>query len=265
MDLQCNTDLASAYKAGPQIARVLSEDWCTREVYCAACDSNRLKKSRANTPSLDFVCPRCEQLYELKSLKKWNPKKIVDAGYESMMRAIRGDRTPNLLVLHYSSNWVVQNLILIPRVFFTESVIEKRKPLSLSARRAGWVGCNILLERIPEDGKIALISSGDCLPKGRVRDEFSRVRKLAEIPPQLRGWTIDVLNAIRRLGKARFSLAELYATESDLQKTHPHNRNVRPKIRQQLQVLRDLGLLRFTAPGIYELATSQQPTTESHC
>jgi type II restriction enzyme len=253
VDLQCNTDLASAYKAGPQIARVLSEDWCTRELYCAACDSNRLKRSRTNTPSLDFACPRCEQLYELKSLKKWNPKKIVDAGYEAMMRAIRADRTPNLLILHYSSNWLVQNLILIPRVFFTESVIEKRKALSANARRAGWVGCNILLERIPEDGKITLISSGSCLPEKHVRQEFSRVRKLAEIPPQLRGWTVDVLSAIRRLGKARFSLQEVYALESQLQTAHPNNRNVRPKIRQQLQVLRDLGLLKFTAAGNYEL------------
>lgn len=253
MDLQCKTGLASAYKAGPQIARVLSEDWCTRELYCAACDSNRLTRTRTNTPSLDFACPRCEQLYELKSLKRWNPKKIVDAGYEAMLRAIRADRTPNLLVLHYSSHWLVQNLILIPRAFFKESVIEKRKPLSSKAERAGWVGCNILLEQIPADGKIAIISSGLCSPERRVREEFSRVRRLAEIPPQLRGWTIDVLNAIRRLGKTRFSLQELYAFESELQTAHPNNRNVRPKIRQQLQVLRDLGLLKFTAAGSYEL------------
>ncbi len=255
MDLQCKIDLASPYKAGPQIARVLSEDWCMRELYCPACDSNRLAQSRTNTPSIDFACPRCEQLYQLKSLKRWNPKKIVDAGYEAMLRAIKADRTPNLLVLHYTSSWLVQNLLLIPRAFFTESVIEKRKPLSVTARRAGWVGCNILLDQIPEDGKIVMISSGLCLPERQVRNEFSRVRRLAEIPPQLRGWTIDVLNAIRRLGKIQFSLGELYAIESDLQNAHPNNRNVRPKIRQQLQVLRDLGLLRFISPGSYELQT----------
>jgi type II restriction enzyme len=253
MDLRCKTELAATYKAGPQIARVLSEEWCTRELYCPACESNRLAHLRTNTPSIDFVCPQCDQLYQLKSLKKWNPKKIVDAGYEAMLRAIRADRTPNLLVLHYTSNWLVQNLMLIPRVFFTESVIEKRKPLSSTAKRAGWIGCNILLGQIPEDGKISIISSGLCLPEVRVREEFSRVRRLAEIPPDLRGWTIDVLNAIRRLGKTRFSLRELYAFEPDLQRAHPNNRNIRPKIRQQLQVLRDLGLLRFGTPGNYEL------------
>jgi type II restriction enzyme len=253
MNLRCRTELAAAYKAGPQIARILSEDWCTRELYCAACDSNRLTRTRANTPSLDFSCPRCEELYELKSRKTWNSKKIVDAGYEAMLRAIRTDRTPNLLVLHYSRDWLVHNLMLIPRAFFTESAIEKRKPLSSKAQRAGWVGCNILLEQIPADGKIAMISSGLCFPEQHVRDEFSRVRRLAEIPPLLRGWTIDVLNAIRRLGRPRFSLRELYTLESELQATHPNNRNVRPKIRQQLQVLRDLGLLRFAGSGTYEL------------
>lgn len=253
MDLQCKTELASTYKAGSQIARVLSEDWCTRELYCAACDSNRLTRSRTNTPSLDFACPRCEQLYELKCLKRWNPKKIVDSGYEAMMRAVKADRTPNLLVLHYTSSWLVQNLILIPRVFFTESVIEKRKPLSSTARRAGWVGCNILLDQIPEDGKIVIVSSGLCFPERRVREEFSRVRKLAEVPPRIRGWTVDVLTAIRRLGKSRFLLSELYTLERELQAIHPDNRNVRPKIRQQLQVLRDPGLLRFTGFGSYEL------------
>jgi type II restriction enzyme len=64
---------------------------------------------------------------------------------------------------------------------------------------------------------------------------------------------VDVLNAIRRLGKPRFSLEDLYDLEPELQSAHPHNRNVRPKIRQQLQVLRDLSLIEFTGRGTYRL------------
>ena len=238
---------------GSQIARVLTEEWCSRELYCPACDSNRLSPSKANTPAVDFVCPRCEQPFELKSLKNWVPKKIVDAGYDAMLRAIRTDKTPNLLVLQYSTNWFVRNLLLIPRAFFSESVVEKRSPLGSQARRAGWVGCNILLGQIPEDGKIAIILEGLCVPQQRVRGKFSRVRGLAEVPPSLRGWTVDVLNVIRRLGKAQFSIQDLYEFEPELRATHPRNQNVRPKIRQQLQVLRDLGLLEFTHPGMYAL------------
>jgi type II restriction enzyme len=160
MNLQCRTELASAYKAGSQIARVLSEDWCACEMYCPACLSDCLSSSKANTPAVDFICAGCEQSFELKSLRNWNPQKIVDAGYDAMIRAIRGDRTPNLLLLQYSVGWFIQNLVLIPRAFFTESVIERRSPLSAKARRAGWVGCNILLGHIPEDGKIAMVADG---------------------------------------------------------------------------------------------------------
>ncbi len=253
MNLQCTIDLASKYKSGSQIARVLSEDWCTRELYCPACDSDRLTGSRPNTPAVDFECAKCGQPFQLKSLRHWNPKKVVDAGNEAMLRAIRADRTPNLLLLHYSKTWMVQNLLLVPRMFFTESVVEKRKPLGPDARRTGWIGCNILLGEIPLDGKISMISAGVPVRKRFVREEFSRVKQLAEIPPSLRGWTLDVLRAVRQLGQPEFTLQEMYAFEPQLKALHPSNQNVRPKIRQQLQVLRDFGLIRFGAKGNYRV------------
>jgi type II restriction enzyme len=253
MNLECRFALASTYKSRSQVARVVTEEWCGREVYCAACDSNHLTRSKANTPAIDFVCPQCEQCYQLKSLRHWTAKKIVDSGYDAMMRAINTDRAPNLLILQYSDDWFVSNLLLIPKVFFSESVIEKRPPLGPQARRAGWIGCNILLGEIPADGKIQVVSKRSAIPREEVRHEFSRIRQLGEVPPPLRGWTVDVLSAIRRLGKTQFSLQELYQAEPELRALHPENNNVRPKMRQQLQVLRDVGLLRFVRPGEYIL------------
>jgi type II restriction enzyme len=40
-----------------------------------------------------------------------------------------------------------------------------------------------------------------------------------------------------------FATADVYAFERELEQLHPDNRNVRPKIRQQLQILRDAGFL----------------------
>lgn len=255
MNLQCEVELASGYRSASQIARILSEHWCTRELYCPACDSDRLTGSKPNTPAVDFECAKCAQPFQLKSLSHWNPRKVVDAGYEAMLRAIRADRTPNLLLLHYSKSWAVQNLLLVPKMFFTQSVIEKRKPLGPNARRAGWIGCNILLGEIPSDGKILMISGGVPVRKNRVREEFSRVKQLAELPPSLRGWTLDVLRAVRQLGKSEFALQDVYAFEPQLKALHPNNQNVRPKIRQQLQVLRDAGLLRFGRKGNYHVVS----------
>jgi type II restriction enzyme len=230
MNLQCSIGFASSYRSASQITRVLTEEWCTRELYCPACDSDRLTASKANTPAVDFECPKCGQPFQF-----------------------RADRTPNLLVLQYSADWIVHNLLLIPRVFFTESIVEKRSPLNPTARRAGWVGCNILLSQIPDDGRINVVSAGLPIPEQQVRAEFLRIRRLAELSPSLRGWTLDVLKIIRKLGKSQFSLQELYHFEAELKASHPQNENIRAKIRQQLQVLRDLRLIDFTSTGNYSL------------
>lgn len=251
MNLQCTAHLVSSYRSGSQIARILSEEWCGRELYCPACPSNRLSATRANCPAIDFICPNCSQNFQLKSRKTWGGRKVPDAGYNAMLQAIRSDKTPNLLIMQYSSDWFVRNLMLIPRVFFTENVIEKRRPLSTRAQRAGWIGCNILLDRIADDGKIALISAGVPIGEDRVRQEFSRIRALAELPPVQRGWTVEVLGMLRRLGKTEFRLKDVYHFEPELRMAHPRNQNIQAKVRQQMQVLRDLGIVQFVGRGSY--------------
>ncbi len=114
MNLQCQPNLAASYKSRSQIARILTEDWCERELYCAACPSNTLRKAKANAATVDFFCAKCEQPYQLKSRRNAYTSKITDAAYDPMIRAIRQDRTPNLLFLQYSNDWAVSNLLLVP-------------------------------------------------------------------------------------------------------------------------------------------------------
>jgi type II restriction enzyme len=253
MNLRCEASLAASYKSPSQIARILTEAWCERELYCAACPSNALRKAKANAATVDFFCARCEQPYQLKSRRNAFAGRINDAAYDPMIRAIREDRTPNLLILQYTPDWTVSNLLLVPHFFFSESVIEKRRPLSPNAKRAGWVGCNILLRDIAAEGRIELVSDGIALPSGGVRRSFAKLSVLSAVRPETRGWALDVLRIVREIGTERFSLSEAYEYEDELQALHPLNQNIRPKIRQQLQILRDLGFLRFLAPGQYEL------------
>jgi type II restriction enzyme len=70
----------------------------------------------------------------------------------------------------------------------------------------------------------------------------------------MRGWTLDVLNVVRSLNKKEFSLADVYAHADELAKLHPKNAHIHDKIRQQLQVLRDLKLLEFLGSGSYRLS-----------
>ena len=61
------------------------------------------------------------------------------------------------------------------------------------------------------------------------------------------------MKAVELIGRPEFTLAEVYAFEPRLAAIYPDNRNVRPKIRQQLQVLRDHGWLEFTGRATYRV------------
>jgi type II restriction enzyme len=244
MNLSMPAHLALSYKSPAQKARVVSEAWGRDNLYCPNCQSPALNPEPNNTAAFDYSCPNCQLPFQLKSQSSPIRDRIVDAAYEAMMRAIREDRTPNLYALHYSKViWQVRNLILVPYFAFSASAIEARKPLAPEARRAGWIGCNIVLKNIPPDARIQLISDGVPTPPKQVRERFHRLRPLEEISPRERGWTLDVLRAVRSLGRKEFSNSDVYAFESQLERLHPNNRHVRDKIRQQLQVLRDRGFL----------------------
>jgi type II restriction enzyme len=217
---------------------------------------------------------------------------------------------------HALATWEVRDLLLIPSFMFSESAVIKRKPLAATARRAGWVGCNIALNRVPADARIFLVQTvassrrrtgvtpvsdlkkseyGDrqdacptqtiIVSPEEVRAQFKRVKPLKDISVTQRGWTLDVLNVVRRLvsvsaplqrdeseGRAprdpnfpgqsgtritrpsdTYTTTDVYAFESELEKLHPYNRHVKDKIRQQLQVLRDAGLLLHIGRGCWRL------------
>lgn len=137
--------------------------------------------------------------------------------------------------------------------FLTPWVIEKRRPLSPGARRAGWIGCNIRLDRIPPDGEITVIGAGTAYPKTEVRKRFRRFLPLANLTAAQRGWTTLTLSVIRKLDRSRFSLSDLYSRKMEFSAAYPGNQHIHAKIRQQLQNLRNLGVLRFEGRGEYRL------------
>jgi type II restriction enzyme len=242
------------YESKSRRAGVATEAWGLKNLYCPNCQSPSLAGLAINTPAADYTCPVCRAPFQLKARSSAFAGRIVDAAYSAMVRAIREDRTPNLFALHYQpEEWRVANLILIPHFAFPLSAIEKRKPLGPAAERAGWVGCNILLSAIPLDARISVIAGGKPAAPADVRAQYARIRPLEKLKAEQRGWTLDVLNVVRSLRKVEFNLSEVYAFESNLARLHPNNRHVQPKILQQLQILRDLGLLQFLGAGDYRL------------
>jgi type II restriction enzyme len=254
MDFTLPTEGLANYKSASQRARVGTESWGAANLFCPACESPGLDVAPRNTVAVDYFCPSCESPFQLKSQSKPIGNRIVDAAYSEMKRAILEDRTPNLFVLHYDLDaWAVRTVLLVPHFAFALSAVERRKPLASTARRAGWVGCNILLEKIPVHARIPVVSEGSPHTPREVRDSYDRLRPLEKLQVEKRGWTLDVLQVVQSLGKLEFTLADVYTHTDALAKLHPNNAHVRDKIRQQLQVLRDLGLLKFLGGGSYRL------------
>ncbi|HYY72639.1 MAG TPA: DpnI domain-containing protein, partial [Candidatus Bathyarchaeia archaeon] len=192
------------YKSASQRARVGTEAWGAVNFFCPACKSPYLRPAPQGTAAIDYVCPSCDSPFQLKSQSKPIGGRIVDAAYSEMKRAILEDRTPNLYVLHYDlTGWLVRTVILIPHFAFALSAVERRPPLAATARRAGWVGCNIVLDKTPVRARIPIIQEGKVRPKQAVREDYERLRPLERLQVEKRGWTLDVLRVVQSLGAGR--------------------------------------------------------------
>lgn len=255
MELNLNPQKAPEYNSASQRIRILTEDWVDRVIFCPNCGNLNIDKFPNNSPVADFLCTRCLEEYELKSKSKAIGPKIVDGAYSTMLERLQSSNNPNFFFLTYNpEDLLVSNFMVIPKHFFIPEIIEKRNPLSSTARRAGWVGCNILLNNIPESGKIFYIKDGRNNSAEEVLEQWQKTLFLrGETELSAKGWLLDVMRCIDKLDKKSFSLSEVYMFEAELQKLHPENRHVKDKIRQQLQVLRDSNYLRFTTRGNYEL------------
>ncbi len=245
------------FESPSQSARVWTEKWVRDWVFCPNCGRDNVEKYENNRPVADFFCDICKEEYELKSQKNKFGAKVLDGAFRSMCERLSSNNNPNLMLLNYDlAKFSVTNMFVVPKHFFVREIIEQRKPLSTTARRAGWVGCNILLNQIPNAGKIFFVRNGLPLPKKSVLDKWQRTLFLRDEVADSRGWLIEVMKCVELIGRSEFKLSDVYAFESRLSGIYPNNKHVRDKIRQQLQSLRNQGYLDFVSRGHYRLSSS---------
>ena len=253
MNLAFDNSVIDNYRSRTQIARVLTENWVDRNMYCPRCGNLHIKHFENNRPVADFYCPLCNNEYELKSKDGDLGHKVNDGAYNTMIDRITSNNNPDFFFMSYSKKELkVKNLILIPKHFFVPNIIEKRKPLDSTARRAGWVGCNILIDKIPKQGKIEIVSNGEIININTVVEKVNKSHQLEIKDINSRGWLMDVLNCVNETSSQLFTIDEMYKYENELYIKHPQNNNIKPKIRQQLQFLRDKGLIEFLGNGRYK-------------
>ena len=246
------------YDSPSQNARALTESWAASMLFCPACGHEKLSRFENNRPAADLFCPKCAEEFELKSQKGKFGKKVVDGAFNSLTERISASNNPNFAFLNYDLNALsVTNLFIVPKHFFAPKIIERRNPLPPTAQRAGWVGCNILLEQIPEAGKIFIVRNQKIENRSEVIKKWQHTAFLAKERLAARGWLLEVMKCVDALKESTFSLDDVYSFEQHLCALYPNNKNVRPKIRQQLQRLRDNGYLKFLGRGKYEITSNE--------
>ncbi|OGF69823.1 restriction endonuclease [Candidatus Giovannonibacteria bacterium RIFCSPLOWO2_02_FULL_45_14] len=255
MNLTFDRKLSKNYKSASQKVRVLTEDWVDKTIFCPNCGHLDIDKYPNNQPVADFYCSNCREEYELKGKQNTLGVKIVDGAYRTMLERLTSSNNPNFFLLSYDlSDLKVTNFLVIPKHFFVPEIIEKRKPLAETARRAGWIGCNILLNSIPQTGKIFFVRNQQVELKEKVLAEWKKTLFLREEKDiSAKGWLMDIMISIEKLGKSEFTLGDVYVFEKELNKLHPENKHIKDKIRQQLQVLRDRNYLEFVERGMYRV------------
>lgn len=242
--------LPATYKSNSQKARVLTESWVGTNMFCPFCGHSKLTHTRNNFPVGDFICEQCNEFFELKSQSHQLGKVINDGAYSTMIERITSNQNPSLFTMHYHENQVI-DFVVVPKFFFTPSVILKRNPLASTARRAGWIGCNILYRDIPPQGKISIVKESVVSSKREVMAHCQTANKLKKTNMESRGWLFDVLQCVNQTDKEFFDLNDIYKFVEILSKKHEKNNNVHAKIRQQLQYLRNKGIIEFLGKGNY--------------
>ncbi len=249
-----NQTLFEKYKSNSQRARVLTENWFNHQMYCPCCLNNNVTSYPNNKKVYDFLCEKCSADYQLKASNKKFTTRVLDGEFKTMMTAVNHNIAPNFFLLHYSNeDWYVKDLSLIPKLFITPTVIEKRNICYPVGRTNGWTGCNILLTRIPDEGNIFVVRNEKIIEREMVNETWKKMSFLNLKKTNARGWTADVLRCVEDLKKEEFTLRDIYKSKAYLKELYPNNKHVTDKIRQQLQILRDNHIINFVSPGKYRL------------
>jgi len=203
----------------------------------------------------DFYCSKCGEDFQLKASGHKIGHQISGAAYATTLESLKKGQHPSLILLSYDTRTLqVSELEVIHRRSITQSCLLPRKPLTKAAVRYPWQGCNYLLTQIPKAARMRIVENGNEHSKKDVMEKWRLMQSTFKGSFDNRGWTADVMKCVEKQGST-FTLRNIYEFENHLSSLHPENHHVREKIRQQLQVLRDSGLLRFVKHGVYAQAT----------
>lgn len=108
------------------------------------------------------------------------------------------------------------------------------------------------MNRIPDEGRIYIVQNEQEIPIKKIIEKVHKTEFLRGSKLEARRWTLDVLNCVNLIDNDEFTLEQMYRFEKVLFDKHSDNHHVKEKIRQQLQLLRNNGIIEFTRRGHYK-------------
>ena len=145
------------WKSESRIIGEACEDYVIHKIKCIRCDNNNFEKYKTNEKSKDLICISCNQKYQIKA-KSATRKQVDNIKYKKQFKTLGGDysitlnniteKIDYLIILYEKQSYKIINILYIKNENINSNCIMPRKPLSLTAKRAGWQGCSILFNNI---------------------------------------------------------------------------------------------------------------------
>ncbi len=145
------------WKSESRIIGEACEDYVKNKIKCIRCNNNNFEKYKTNEKSKDLICVSCNQKYQIKA-KSATHKQVDNIKCKKQFKTIGGDYSTTLnninekidylIILYEKQSYTILNILYITNENINSNCIIPRKPLSSTAKRAGWQGCNILFDNI---------------------------------------------------------------------------------------------------------------------
>jgi type II restriction enzyme len=145
------------WKSESRIVGEACEYYIKNKIKCVRCNDTNFKKYKTNETSKDLICISCSQKYQIKA-KSATQKQVNNIKNKDIFKTIGGEyyttvkniyeQIDYLIILYEKKTYKIINILYIKYENINLNCIIPRKPLSTTAKRAGWRGCNIIFDNI---------------------------------------------------------------------------------------------------------------------
>ncbi len=205
------------------------------------------KLNSIHTGSLDLLA--IENIINQNGTVKNHPKlhsKIYLFDDEKVI-ITSGNLTTGGLIKNYEYGIYTDNNFVVSQVVADFRLISNNEITGL-VKKSDIDKVKIILSKIPKSESIKL-------PKFELETPEEKYDIIAlpekSITSSLSGWKLEVFNCLLKIPNSDFELTDLDKFIPMLKQRYPENNNIKAKIRQQLQYLRDIGLVEFNGNATY--------------